>query len=106
LFLAIYIKLLLQNSDFVKQAKKLKPRYMVMITPSRWFTGGKGLDSYREEMLNDRHLLKLVDYQNAKDCFPETSIGGGVSYFLWARDIEDDCQITNKILICTREVKT
>ena len=79
---------------------------MVMITPSRWFTGGKGLDSYREEMLNDRHLLKLVDYQNAKDCFPETSIGGGVSYFLWARDIEDDCQITNKILICTREVKT
>ena len=82
---------------FILQSKKLKPRYLVMITPSRWFTGGKGLDSFRNEMLTDRHLLKIVDYKNAKDCFPSVSIGGGVNYFLWARDKTSDCEITNII---------
>ena len=82
---------------FVNQAKKLRPRYLVMITPSRWFTGGKGLNQFREEMFNDSHLIKLVDYQNAKDCFPNISLGGGVSYFLWDREVKADCEITNII---------
>lgn len=80
---------------FVEQAKKLNPRYLCMITPSRWFAGGKGLDSFRNNMLNDRHLIKIVDFANAKECFPETSIGGGVNYFLWSRDVEDDCEVVN-----------
>lgn len=80
---------------FVEQSKKLQPSFLVMITPSRWFNGGKGLDSFREAMLGDRHITHLVDYQNAKDCFPGISIGGGVSYFLWERDKEADCTITN-----------
>lgn len=80
---------------FVEQAKKLKPRYLTMITPSRWFTGGKGLDSFRSDMLSDRHIREIVDYQNAKECFPGVSIGGGVNYFLWDRDNAGDCQITN-----------
>lgn len=66
-----------------------------MITPSRWFAGGKGLDEFRNRMLSDKHLIKIVDYANAKECFPQTSIGGGVNYFLWARDIEDDCEVVN-----------
>ncbi len=82
---------------FVQQAKKLKPRFLTMIIPSRWFNGGKGLDKFRENMLNDSHLTRLVDYQNAKDCFPGVSLGGGVCYFLWERDKVDDCLITNII---------
>ena len=81
--------------NFVLKSKKLNPRYIVMITPSRWFAGGKGLDDYRREMLNDKHIKTLVDYPNAKDCFPNISIGGGVSYFLWDRTWEGDCTVVN-----------
>ena len=80
---------------FVQQAKKLRPRYISMITPSRWFNGGKGLDNYRAEMLSDRHIRAIIDYQNAKECFPGVSIGGGVNYFLWDRDNPGECSITN-----------
>lgn len=81
--------------EFVERAKKLKPTYLTMIIPSRWFNGGKGLDKFRAEMLSDRHITHLVDYQNAKDCFPGISLGGGVCYFLWEKGVEKECKITN-----------
>jgi site-specific DNA-methyltransferase (adenine-specific) len=80
---------------FVGQAMKLQPRYLAMIIPSRWFAGGMGLDSFREKMTTDGHVRVLVDYANAKDCFPQNSISGGVCYFLWDRDNPGDCQFTN-----------
>lgn len=80
---------------FVEQAKRLRPRFITMIIPSRWFAGGMGLDSFRSTMMADRHITRMVDYANAKDCFPQNSVSGGVCYFLWERDHEDDCLFTN-----------
>ncbi len=80
---------------FIEQAQKLNPRYLTMIIPARWYAGGKGLDDFRKKMLEDKKIVKLVDYVNAKDCFPGISIGGGVCYFLWDRNGSDFCEYTN-----------
>lgn len=79
---------------FVQQAKKLNPRYLTMIIPSRWFAGGKGLDEFRQEMLNDSRLRKIVDYFDSTECFPGVDISGGVCYFLWGRDGKETSVIT------------
>lgn len=78
---------------FVQQAKKLSPRYLIMITPSRWFAGGRGLDEFRKEMLEDDRLRIIHDYVRANDVFPGVEIKGGVSYFLWDRDNRGLCKI-------------
>ncbi len=80
---------------FVQQAKKLNPRYLSMIIPGRWYAGGMGLDSFRSEMLGDNHIRTLVDYPNARDCFPGIELRGGVCYFLWDSDYKGECKYTN-----------
>lgn len=82
---------------FVEKALALEPRHALMITPSRWFSGGKGLDDFRDRMLRDRRLEKLVDYPQLYDVFPGVKIRGGVSYWLWSRDYTGDCEIVTKI---------
>ncbi len=80
---------------FVEQAKNLNATYVSMITPSRWFSGGMGLDNFRDNMINDNKLMKIIDFTNAKDCFPQISIGGGVNYFLWNSKYNGDCIVEN-----------
>ena len=81
---------------FVTQALKLKPKYLAMIIPSRWFAGGKGLEDFRKQMLNDKHISRIVDYADSKDCFTGgVDIPGGICYFLWDADHNGDCLVTN-----------
>ena len=80
---------------FVQQAMKLNPRYLTMIIPARWFAGGKGLDDFRSEMLNDNRIRKIVDFENSSEVFPGVDIAGGICYFLWERDSKGPCEVTN-----------
>jgi site-specific DNA-methyltransferase (adenine-specific) len=81
--------------NFVQQAKKLNPRFLTMIIPSRWFGGGKGLDEFRREMLNDDRIRKIVDFEDSSEVFPGVSVAGGICYFLWERDYKGPCEIVN-----------
>ena len=79
---------------FVEQSMKLKPRYLSMIIPARWYGGGRGLDDFRSAMIGDKHIRVLHDFLNASDCFGTgVEIKGGVCYFLWDRDNEGKCKI-------------
>ncbi len=80
---------------FVRQAMKLNPRYLTMIIPARWFAGGKGLDGFRSEMLNDNRIRKIVDFENSSEVFPGVDIAGGICYFLWERDSRGPCEVAN-----------
>ena len=77
---------------FVDAAKSLDPQFVVMITPSRWFAGGRGLDEFRSTMLKDKRMKSIVDFPNASDVFPGTQIKGGVSYFIWDQQWSGDCE--------------
>lgn len=80
---------------FVERAIEMEPRYVVMITPSRWFAGGLGLAGFRARMLNDRRMSRLVDYRVEKDVFPSVNVNGGVSFFLWDAEHDGKCQVTH-----------
>lgn len=79
---------------FVDQAKSLNPRFLTMIIPARWFSGGKGLDDFRESMLTDNRLRSIHDFLSAADVFPGIGLKGGVCHFLWDRDNPGSCHVT------------
>ncbi len=80
---------------FIATAKKLSPKYLAMVIPARWYSGGFGLDGFRDEMLNDKRLKHLVDFKSATDVFPGVDIPGGVCYFLWDKDHNGQCEVTS-----------
>lgn len=79
---------------FIDKAKKLNPRYLSMIIPARWYSGGKGLDDFRESMLSDRNIRRIVDYVDTRDCFPNVDIAGGICYFIRDREEMGDCLVS------------
>ena len=78
---------------FIDLARKLKPSYISMITPSRWMTkDGQGVkDEWVDEMINCNHFIKIYDYLNASECFPGVEIKGGVNYFLYSGTYLGSC---------------
>lgn len=80
---------------FVEEAKKICEKSIVMITPSRWFSGGMGLDAFRQRMLSENKLKRIVEYTNGKECFTNTSISGGVSVLVWDKEYDGPCNVTN-----------
>ena len=66
-----------------------------MIIPARWYSGGKGLESFRNSMLNDKRISHIMDYTNSADCFPGVDVAGGVCYFLWDKHYTGACAFTN-----------
>ena len=70
-------------NKFIEQAKKLEPRYLSMIIPSKWMMGGRGLKTFRNNMMEDKRIKYLVDYEDSSDCFAGLHIDGGICYFLW-----------------------
>lgn len=80
---------------FVREAIGMNPHYVSMIIPARWYSGGKGLDQFRTDMLNDTHLFKIVDFTSSTDLFPTVDIAGGLCYFLWDDSHDGKCAFTN-----------
>ena len=85
---------------------KMNPQYLCMIVPSRWFAGGRGLDDFRDEMLNDKRLKEIHDHPNASDLFPGVEVKGGINYFLWQNDDDGECLVkTYEKGECVSEMK-
>ena len=80
---------------FIEQAKKLNPRYLTMIVPARWYSGGKGLNDFRHDMLRDTRLTEIHDFPETSDVFPGVNIRGGVCYFLWDSGHTGNCHVVN-----------
>ncbi|TCI75698.1 restriction endonuclease [Exiguobacterium sp. SH0S1] len=81
---------------FVFASMALNPDYISIITPARWYVGGKGLDVYRNTMLNDTRITEIVDYPNSNDVFADVEVAGGISYFLWEKNAKQkNCKVVN-----------
>ena len=78
-------------NSFVSMAKRLTPNHISMIMPAKWYSGGRGLDDFRQDMLNDTRISVLVDFQDSRDVFPTVDIAGGICYFLWNSNADDMC---------------
>lgn len=80
---------------FVETAIKIRPNYLSMIMPARWYSGGKGLDSFRNAIMKSNKIKKLFDYFDPNDIFPGIDISGGVCYFLYDNSFNGLCEVNN-----------
>ena len=70
---------------FVRIAKQIRPEYFSLIMPSKWMIGGKAvLKPFRKEMMEDKHIASIYDYEDSGECFNGQHIDGGICYFLWS----------------------
>lgn len=69
--------------DFVNITRALDSIYASLIIPTRWYTGGKHLDDFRDSMLNDVRIREIHDCIHPEEIFPNTNNRGGICYLLW-----------------------
>jgi len=81
---------------FIEKSLELEPRLLSMVVPSKWFSGGKGLDEFRAKMLSDRRIRNLVDFPDSRDAFAGVDIAGGVMYFLWDHGFNGTCLVETR----------
>lgn len=79
---------------FVETAKLLSPNYTSIIIPAKWYSGGRNLDDFRKNMLNDKRIAILHDVTDSRDLFPSADIAGGLCYFLWNKEYQGNCLVT------------
>lgn len=84
-------------NEFVNIAENAYPTFVLTIMPSRWYAGGKGLDEFRDQMLNDMHINILHDFLNPELVFPNTNIRGGLCYFLWDINYDNSKDLTRVV---------
>jgi hypothetical protein len=82
---------------FIEEAIKLNPQYLSLIVPSRWFSSGRGLEDFRKQMMDDKHLQSITHFADATQIFPDVAISGGVNYFLWNRDYNGKCNFNGSM---------
>ena len=80
---------------FVDISKKLLPQHISLIMPARWFAGGRGVDEFRKTMLSDRRLSLIHDFFDARACFSNVEIKGGIMYFRWDKDYCGNCHVVS-----------
>ena len=90
---------------FVEVAKALTPQYISLIMPSRWYSGGKGLDSFRDTMLSDIHIRQILDFPNPDEVFPSTNIRGGVCVVNWDKSWNSNKNLTRVITFENNVIK-
>lgn len=99
---------------FVDIAKKLNPNFISMIMPARWYSGGKGLNDFRDQMLSDTHISQLHDFLKPELIFQNINLRGGICYFLWDKSHDNTKDLTKVLTyqdslipsINTRNLKT
>ena len=72
---------------------------LILIIPSRWFSGGKGLDKFRKMMLNRKDIVMIKHFKNSKEVFGNfVNIAGGVNYFLIDKNYNGQCNFNNNLI--------
>ncbi len=93
-------------NKFTDVSKSLKPQYISLVMPARWYSGGRGLDEFRKEMLTDHRIRKLFDFINGREIFSNVEIKGGVCYFLWDINWNDKCEVYSHVLDLNKPIHT
>ena len=77
-------------------------KYLLFIVPSRWFSGGKGLNKFRASMLARNDIRFINHFDNASDIFKGVSISGGVNYFLRDSNWNGLCNFNGSLINLNR----